>query len=180
MIVRKRRHFRAVILWLIETGLGLLRSATSKKQALAEQNQALARLKTSAIAFLNQALAEGHCCIPLDELAFLISSRHKDILVDEAVLRLKQLSQYGSISVRGNIASLPHVASAEETIAQRLNIVGRRSDRITPQRIADWTNTEGSQLNDEQRSAVRELATSPIAILTGAPGTGKTITIKAL
>ena len=181
MIERKRRLFRVVILWLIETGLKLLRnSATRKKRPTAEQNKALAQLKLSANAILRQALTEGHTCIPLDELALLVCSRHKDVKADEAVFALRQLSQWGNISVRGDIASLPHVALAEETIAQRIQFVGRRSPEINLQIIAGYVDTTGSKLNEEQYSAVRSLANSPISILTGAPGTGKTMTIKAL
>jgi exodeoxyribonuclease V alpha subunit len=181
MIERKRRPLRAVILWLIETGLNLLRhSATRKSQQPTEQNETLAKLKTIAVAILQQALAQGHTCIPLNELARLLSSRHKDFAGNYVSLAVRQLSQQGDIAIRGDIVSLPHVARAEETIAHRLRYIGRRSRRINPLRLGDWANAEGDQLNEEQRAALRVLTTSPIAILTGAPGTGKTVTIKAL
>lgn len=181
MIERKERLLRAVILWIVETGLRLLRhSATRKAPAPAEQNEALAKLKTIAGAILQQALAQGHTCIPLNELARLLCSRRKGIVEGDVVFALRQLSQQGEIAIRGDIASLLHVARAEETIAHRLRHIGRRSHRISPRRLAEWTDTEADQLNDEQRAAIRILAASPIAILTGAPGTGKTVTIKAL
>lgn len=181
MIERKRRLLRTVILWLIETGLSLLRhSATRQAQQPTEQNEALAKLKTIAGAILQQALAQGHTCIPLNELARLLCSRHKDFAGNDVSLALRQLSQQGDIAIRGDIVSLPHVARAEETIAHRLRYIGRRSRRINPLRLGDWANAEGDQLNDEQRAALRTLAAFPIAILTGAPGTGKTATIKAL
>jgi exodeoxyribonuclease V alpha subunit len=181
MIERKRRPLRAVILWLIETGLSLLRhSATRKAQQPTEQNEALAKLRTIAIAILQQALAQGHTCIPLNELAQLLCSRHKDFAEDGVALALRQLSQQGDIAIRGAMVSLPHVARAEENIAHRLCHIGRRSHKIHPRRLADWVNAEGDQLKNEQRAALRTLTTSPIAILTGAPGTGKTVTIKAL
>src|SRR5262245_52415359 len=181
MIERKRRLLRAAILWLIETGLSLLRhSATHKAQQPTEQNETLAKLKTIAIAILQQALAQGHTCIPLNELSRLLCSRHKDIEEGDLVFAIRQLSQQCDISVRGDIVSLPHVARAEETIAHRLRHIGRSSRKINPQRLDDWANAEVNQLNDEQRAALKTLTTSPIAILTGAPGTGKTMTIKAL
>jgi exodeoxyribonuclease V alpha subunit len=181
MIERKRRPLRAVILWLIETGLSLLRhSATRKAQQPIEQNEALAKLKTIAVAMLQQALAQGHTCIPLNELVRLLCSRHKDFARNDVSLALRQLSQQGDIAIRGDIVSLHHVARAEENIAHRLRHIGRRSRRINPRHLADWANTEGDQLNEEQRAALRTLTTSPTAILTGAPGTGKTVTIKAL
>ncbi len=181
MIERKRRLLRAVILWLIETGLSLLQySATRRAQQPTEQNEALAQLKTIAIAILQQALAQGHTCIHLNELARLLYSRRKGIEVGDVVFALGQLSQQGHIAIRGDIVSLPHVARAEEIIAYRLRHIGRRSRGINPRHLADWANTEGDQLNEEQRAALRVLTASPIAILTGAPGTGKTMTIKSL
>src|SRR5262245_50815548 len=181
MIERKRRLLRAVILWLIEAGLSLLRhSATRKAQQPTEQNEALAKLKTIAIAILQQTLAQGHTCIPLNELARHLYLRRKGIEEGDVVSALRLLSQQGDIATRGDIVSLPHVARAEENIAHRLRHIGRRSRRINPRHLADWASAEGDQLNDEQRAALRVLTTSPIAILTGAPGTGKTVTIKAL
>src|SRR5262245_44038627 len=181
MIERKRRRLRAVILWLIETGLSLLRySATRKAQQPTEQNEALTKLKMFAVAILQQALAQGHTCIPLNELARLPCSRHKDFAENDVALALRQLSQQGAIAIRGAIVSLPHVARAEEIIAHRLRQIGRRSGRIHPRRLVQWADIEGDQLNDEQRAAIRILLASPIAILTGAPGTGKTVTIKAI
>src|SRR5262245_12103636 len=181
MIERKKRLLRALILWLIETGISLLRhTATRKAQQPTEQNEATAKLKTIAIAILQQALAQGHTCIPLNELARLLCLRHKDFAGNDVSLALRQLSQQGDIAIRGDIVSLPHVARVEENIAHRLRHIGRRSHKINPQRLADWVNAEGDQLNEEQRAALRVLTASPIAILTGAPGTGKTVTIKAL
>ncbi len=181
MIEQKRRLFRAVILWLIETGLSLLRnSATRMAQQPTEQNEAITKLRTLTVAILQQALAQGHTCFPLDEIARLLCSRHKDFAENDVALALRQLSQQGDIASRADVVSLPHVARAEEIIAHRLRYIGRRSRRINPRRLADWANAEGDQLNDEQRAALKLLAASPIAILTGAPGTGKTVTIKAL
>ena len=181
MSARKRRLLRAVILWLIGTGLSLLRhSPTRKAQRPTEQNEATAKLRTLASAILQQALAQGHTCIPLNDLARLLCSRRKGIEEGDVVFALRLLSQQGDISVRGGIVSLPHVARAEETIAHRIRYIGRRSRRINPQHLDDWANAEGDQLNDEQRTAIKILAASPIAILTGAPGTGKTVTIEAL
>src|SRR5262245_6486647 len=181
MIERKRRLLRAVILWLIEAGLSLLRhSATRKAQQPTEQNEALAKLKTIAIAILQQTLAQGHTCIPLNELARHLYLRRKGIEEGDVVSALRLLSQQGDIATRGDIVYLPHVARDEENTAHRLLHSGRRSHRINPLHLADWASAEGDQLNDEQRAALRILTTSPIAILTGAPGAGKTVTIKAL
>jgi exodeoxyribonuclease V alpha subunit len=168
-------------LWLINTGLGLWHhSVTQRRQPATEQNDASTKLKPLVVAILQQALAQGHTCLSLDELVHFLRTRNKGIEEAEAILALRQLSQRGDVSIRGDTVSLPHVARAEETVAHCLRYIGRRSRRINPQRLAEWANDEGDQLNDEQRAALKILTISPIAILTGDPGTGKTVTIKAL
>ena len=108
MIERKKRLLRAVTLWLIDTGLRLLRhSARCKAQQPMEQNEALVKLKTFVVAILQQALAQGHTCIPLNELARLLCLRHKDFAEDDVAHALRQLSQQGAIAIRGAIVSLP-------------------------------------------------------------------------
>jgi exodeoxyribonuclease V alpha subunit len=44
----------------------------------------------------------------------------------------------------------------------------------------DYLSLFGTQLSEEQRQAIKTALTSPISILTGGPGTGKTFTIKTL
>jgi exodeoxyribonuclease V alpha subunit len=93
---------------------------------------------------------------------------------------MDQLSQRGDIRCRNGVISLPDVAKAEETIAHRLKYIGSRLRRIRPRRLAKLIDAENTQLNDEQRAAVSAMASSRITILTGDPGAGKTVTIKAL
>jgi exodeoxyribonuclease V alpha subunit len=90
------------------------------------------------------------------------------------------LNLRGDIVVRENTIALPQAAHAEETIAHSLQQIGKRLRKINPRHLAEWIGIEGAQLNDEQRAAVSVLAYSPAAILTGDPGTGKTVTVKAL
>jgi exodeoxyribonuclease V alpha subunit len=181
MIRQKRRRFTSVILWLINTGLGLLHStAPQREQPAMEQDDALTKLKPSVVAILQQALAQGHTCLSLDELVHFLRTRTKGIEEAEAIFALRQLSQSGDVSIRGNAVSLPHVAHAEEKISHRLRYIGQRLRNLKPHHLAGWIKAEAVQLTDEQREAVCFLAASPVAILTGDPGTGKTVTIKAL
>jgi exodeoxyribonuclease V alpha subunit len=181
MIERKRRLLRAAVLWLIETSVRLLSySAAGRREKPTEQNQALAKLKALAVGVLQQSLAQGHTVVPLSDLSLFLRSRDKNFLESDVALALRQLDQQGDITTRGAIASLPHVARAEESVAHRIRHIGRRSRRISQRRLANWANAEGDQLSDEQREALRTLTTSPITILTGPPGTGKTTMIKAI
>ncbi|MGH9845349.1 MAG: AAA family ATPase [Blastocatellia bacterium] len=93
---------------------------------------------------------------------------------------INRLNLRGDIVVRTNTISLPQAARAEETIAHCLHQIGKRLRKINSFHLAEWIGIEGTQLNDEQRAAVSLLANSPVAILTGDPGTGKTVTVKTL
>jgi exodeoxyribonuclease V alpha subunit len=90
------------------------------------------------------------------------------------------LNLRGDIVVRENTIALPQAAHAEETIAHSLQQIGKRLRKINPRHLAEWIGLEGAQLNNEQRAAVSALANAPIGILTGDPGTGKTVTVKTL
>jgi exodeoxyribonuclease V alpha subunit len=181
MIERNRRLLRAAILWLIESGFNLLRHSSMRKTLqLPRQNDALAKLEAFAVTALHQALAHGHTCIPLDEFADFLCSRHKDSVGDNVSIALEQLSQCRDIRVSGEVVSFPHVSQAEESIARLLGSIGQRSRMINFTHLTEWISVECGTLNDEQCAAVRILSASPVGILTGEPGTGKTVTIKAL
>ncbi|HZS06757.1 MAG TPA: AAA family ATPase [Blastocatellia bacterium] len=144
----------------------------------------LPRLAEPILALLNQALTQGHTCLPLNEIICRLQSCHSNAPESEILSALGHLNKRGDIRVRvwqriGQV-SLSHAARAEETIAHGLQQIGRRLRPVKAERVNEWIRLEGEQLTDEQRAAIRLLMTAPIAILTGDPGTGKTATIKVL
>jgi exodeoxyribonuclease V alpha subunit len=181
MIPRDRPLINDLIVSLVNTCINLLRFATSqKKEPQSEQDDPLAGLKSSVTGTLQQALAQGHTCLSLGKAIHFLCSRHRGMTEAELTSAMDQLSQRGDICGRNGMISLPHVAEAEEAIAHRLKYIGSRLSRIRPRRIAKFMGAESIQLNDEQRTAVTAMASSRITILTGDPGTGKTVMIKTL
>jgi exodeoxyribonuclease V alpha subunit len=75
---------------------------------------------------------------------------------------------------------LAKITAAEEAIAKGLAHVGRRTQAINPLRFNQYLESSASHLSDEQRDAIRLMINSPVSILTGAPGSGKTATVKML
>ena len=61
-----------------------------------------------------------------------------------------------------------------------LGVVGEIMGNNFSARLNQFIESSAGDLSDEQRDAVRLIANVPVSILTGAPGTGKTATVKAL
>lgn len=181
MILQSRSLVKSLIVSTVEACISLLRFvAVQRKKSKAEQSDPLGELKSSVVATLQQSLAQGHTCLSLDKIIHFLCSRHQGITEAIAITAIDQLCQDAAACCRNGAISLPEVARAEEAIAFRLKSIGKRLRRIDPQRIAKLVDIENSQLNDEQRAAINRLISSRIAILTGDPGTGKTVTIKSL
>ena len=53
-------------------------------------------------------------------------------------------------------------------------------EKTLPQKLSAVEKELGMALNDQQRTAVLTAIRSPVTILTGGPGTGKTLTQRAL
>jgi exodeoxyribonuclease V alpha subunit len=180
MIDQKRRRFRTLVFRVIVIGINLLHHAAARMKSAQRQDDALGKLKNSITAILEHALKQGHTCLAANDVANALCSVQINI-TGQAVLRAIEQGRLGNdIVCRNNTVSLPQAAHAEEAIAQQLQHIGQRLRTIDPLHIADWIGAERARLNDEQYAAVCVLTNSPVSILTGAPGTGKTSTIKTL
>jgi exodeoxyribonuclease V alpha subunit len=178
---RNRPLIKTLVVRAVDAFVSLLHYAAARKKATqSEEKDPLAKQKSSVIATLQQALREGHTCLSRKKVIHFLCSRHREIAEADAVSVIDKLSERGDIRSRNGTISLPNVACAEETIAHRLRYIGKLLRRISPRRLAKSIDSASGQLNDEQRAAVAALASSRITILTGDPGTGKTVTIKAL
>ena len=144
------------------------------------------RLAAGLIYALKQAEHEGHLCM------------HKESFVRRAVnlLRAPQVTwkavaqrafemiKEGRLSLFNDYVYRPIMAKAEEDVAawicdmlhrDRLPYMGDLDDEI------DGQQTEmGFTFAEEQRHAIRTALTSPICIISGGPGTGKTSIQRAI
>ncbi len=136
----------------------------------------------SLLQVLNQALREGHTCLSLASFGRRAEAQlGVNKAAPEAILgALGRLQAHRRIRLTDTYVALAQCAVAEETIAKGLAHIGRRVRPIHPARLGQLLESSTVGLSDEQRDAVRHIVNAPVSILTGAPGTGKTSTVRAL
>ena len=139
---------------------------------------------------LAEATANGHCCLPMQELVALAITRlttedHRpEAAAVTAAVGSLAVAQRLTLQTDRPLCFLPSYARAEAELAERLaQHLAVPVDADLPrirnwlERVAEKTNLK---LSDEQQQAVETAATSRIAILTGGPGTGKTFTTRTI
>ena len=183
MRVRVQYIVVAVVRWVIATRIAVfLRAELLEKLPARLQRLPHSHLSDPILQALNQALREGHTCLSLEELTARMETEAglSKSLPDEVLTALWQLQRRHQVRFTDEHIALTHCAVAEEAIANALTHIGRRLRAINPQRLNEWLKPDAIGLSDEQRAAVKLIANTPVSILTGAPGTGKTSTVKAL
>lgn len=183
MRVRVQYIVVAVVRWVIATRIAVfLRAKLLEKLPVRLHQAAHSSLSDPILQALNQALREGHTCLSLKELTVRMETEAglSKSISGEVLAALWQLHGRHQVRFTDEHIALTHCAVAEEAIASALPHIGHRLRAINPHRLNEWLKPEDGKLSDEQRAAVRFIANSPVSILTGAPGTGKTSTVKSL
>ncbi len=183
MRVQLRNVVVAVVRWVIATRIALFLRAKFLEDLPTRLRQSPhLHLSDPILQALNQALREGHTCLSLKELTARMETEAglSKSLPDEVLGTLRQLQSRHQVKFADEQIALTQCAIAEEAIAKALTHIGRRLRAINPQRLNEWLKPDAIDISDEQRAAVRFIVNSSISILTGAPGTGKTSTVKAL
>lgn len=183
MSVQLRNVVVAVVRWVIASRIALLLRTTLLEDLPTRLQQSPhSHLSDSILQALNQALREGHTCLSLKELSAHMETEDglSKSLPGEVLAALRQLQSRHQVKFTDEHVALTHCAIAEEAIANALPQIGRRLRAINSHQLNEWLKSEDDKLSAEQRAAVSSIANSPVSILTGAPGTGKTSTVKAL
>lgn len=171
-------------------GIGFL-TADALARSLGKAPDAPDRLAAGLRFTLSQAAADGHCFLPWDDLlraaTTLLGAEEQAVAAALTDSQTNQEVHVEQIGAERAVYLLPfHHAE--------IGIVGSLNDlRVAPSRIAafyrqanwpkffSYLHTEGGiELTERQQQAVTMALTEKASILTGGPGTGKTVSLRAL
>ena len=147
-----------------------------------------ARLRAGLQHVLSEATDQGHCYLPRRELLKRAAEAlgvEDEVRLAASIESLLDEGQLKSEEVSDDLALyLPPLWQAERAIARRLRTLLERPVRVDVNRINSWldrfTEKKQIELSDEQRAAVMMAASERVMILTGGPGTGKTMTLRVV
>jgi exodeoxyribonuclease V alpha subunit len=175
-------------------GIGF-KTADRIAQAVGIAPDAPERLQAGVLHALGAAADEGHTLLPESETlrraAELLEADH--VQIGEA---LSALMEAGEVTAaerddqETHLVAITPFARAESSLAGRLlglsragewSAVGRTFQNADWQAAFNWlASRHDLRLAPEQEAGVKTALTSPITILTGGPGTGKTHTLKGM
>lgn len=144
------------------------------------------RLSAGILYILQNQQWEGHACLPID-LLISMTSKLLGIPEDSMGNIVYQLEERESIITEiidgTEYIYLPSCHKAETYIASRIGVTLRSVPNLEKSFAKEINALEqegGIQYADLQKKAINLALTSPITILTGGPGTGKTTTLNAI
>ena len=150
------------------------------------EDDAPCRLRAGILYTLQGQQWEGHSCLPMDLLVGMTSKTlgvpEKDLM--GVVYDLEGRETVVIESVDGtDYIYLPICYKAETYIASRIGLTLRsipNSGKNANREIKSLENKDGIKYAKLQKKAINLAMSSPIMILTGGPGTGKTTTLNAI
>ena len=149
------------------------------------EKTAMIRLRAGISYALTEAMDEGHCGLPTDQLIPLAEELLE--APKELILTALDLEQSEGVVIADKVGEtacmfLAGLYRAEQTIADRLiRIVNGRlpwtwidEEKAVPR----VEKRSGLQLADSQRAVIRLALTAKALVITGGPGVGKTTIVK--
>lgn len=167
-------------------GIGF-RTADHIATALTWERNHPARLAAGIGYALLQTAQNGHCCVPeellVKETAKLLGAEGVDVAICLTDL-IKQGRLYTE-DYHGTLLVYPaHLYHAETRVSERLKCL---QDRAKPVEcadyrlvVADWEKAAEVTLAEAQREAIVAALAHGALVMTGGPGTGKTVTVKGI
>ena len=167
-------------------GIGFL-TADQIAETLGIEKTAMIRARAGIAYTLTEAVSEGHCGLPVDQL---MPMAEKLLAIPADILReaLHQELQDGTV-VADTIGARPciflgHLWHAEKVVAERLHALARGRSSwpdIDAGRAIPWVEHQlGITLAESQRAAVTMAVSAKHLVITGGPGVGKTTLVNAI
>ncbi|MBV9281620.1 MAG: ATP-dependent RecD-like DNA helicase [Chloroflexi bacterium] len=175
-------------------GIGF-KTADKIAQAVGIGHDAPERLQAGVLHALSAAGEDGHTLLPEAQLAdkaaqLLGVDTDRIAPAVEVLVESEDLMAGAREGEEGRMIALAPFARAESGLASRLRGLAAAGSRTAAARVygpVDWDVVFGwledrfqLTLAPEQQAGVRMALTSPVSILTGGPGTGKTHTLRAI
>ena len=145
------------------------------------------RVRSGILYVLQQAAGEGHTFLPQEDLtarsgqllgvnAEQIEKQYMDLAIERKVMLKK--SPEGKTQVYS--ASFYYMEANTAAMLRQLNVDYAVSESEISGRIRGIEKQTGMELDDLQRTAVKEAVRKGLLVITGGPGTGKTTTINTI
>lgn len=184
-------------------GVGF-KTADKVAQNLGLPSDAPSRVQAGVAYALSQLADEGHVYVPEEKLvgeaglllevepgliSEAIAALDADQVVERETLVYPALNGMAALEVREERAVyLAPFYYSEVGVTNRLReLMENRATRLAPFRSIDWeallvqvTRDSAIELTAEQRLAVRTALSNKVTVLTGGPGTGKTVTVRTV
>jgi exodeoxyribonuclease V alpha subunit len=167
-------------------GIGF-KTADAIATKLGIEKTAMIRVRAGISYALTEAMDEGHCGLPIDELVPLAE---KLLEVPEELVRTAldlELTEGTVIADRVGETPCVFLAGlhrAERTIAERLTRLANGTlpwPWIDPDKALPWVEKRiGFALAESQVGAIRLALMSKVMVMTGGPGVGKTTIVRAI
>lgn len=168
-------------------GIGF-KSADAIAMRLGIERESVLRVRAGLAHALNEAAADGHCCVPrhalVNEAAHLM-----EIGDGLAAMVLEAEIGRGDLAIdtidRVDVVYLPVIRAAEQCIADRLSVLAHRNQTPYPDidlpRALVWVQAKtGKELAASQVRALQMVIRSGFSIITGGPGVGKTTLVNSI
>ena len=167
-------------------GIGFV-TADAIAMRLGIEKTAMVRVRAGIGHALAEAMAEGHCGLPAEELGPL-AAKLLEVPADLIGTALELELADGTV-VADTVENIPCIFlgglhRAERAIAERLLEIAAGSlpwSRIDPDKALPWVERKtGLALASGQADAVRTALDSKVSVITGGPGVGKTTIVNAI
>ncbi len=144
------------------------------------------RINAGLVYTLETAGSEGHIYLPVEELVTSASKilEVTDVKVEEALASMMKSGD--RIITENDRVYAPNYHYAECYIAKRMAAILKEKSRtlfnlgVEEKEIRSAEEALGFRLSNQQLSVVEELGREKVVILTGGPGTGKTVSTRAV
>ncbi len=167
-------------------GIGF-KTADAIAMKLGIEKTAMIRVRAGISFALTEAMDEGHCGLPTEELIPLAEELlgvPRDLIRTALDLELSGGTVIGDHVGETPCVFLAGLYRAEDAIAERLiRLVNGELPWpwIDPDRALPWVEQRsGLQLAESQKTAIRLALMSKVLVITGGPGVGKTTIVKSI